>query len=42
MLNGTIGAYLRYGSSVFASALTKKKNEEIVNKIHRKMLIIVG
>ena len=42
MLNGTIGAYMKYGCAVFARALIIKKNEEIINRIHRGMLIIIG
>ena len=42
MIYGTVGAYLKYGSAIYAKALITKKNEEIINRIHRKMLIIIG
>jgi len=42
MLYGTVGAHLKYGNAVYAEALVVKKNEDIINRIHRRMMIIIG
>lgn len=40
MLNGTIGAYFRYASTVFVEAVPRHKKD--LEKLHRRMLICSG
>ena len=42
MLQGTVGAYFRYGSTCFATALLDPKNLKKVNKIHQRMNVCIG
>jgi len=40
MLNGTAGAIIKYGSTIFSHTLQKRNNKAIIRKIHRQMLIL--